>query len=114
MPKYLAIFTCAENSKKHLSWKQLSPAEQKERAEKGYLALEKWLEKYSPQIELDGGSLGDRTKVVDEGGIHEIPSKSGRFLVLRAENHEEAAKIFLNHPHFVFFPGDAVEILECV
>lgn len=113
MPKYLAIFTCAENSANHLAWKKMSPAEQSERMISGYLALDKWLEKYDDQIEFDGGSLGDRTKIVDPNGIHEVPSQKGRFLIITAESHEQAAQIFSNHPHFVFFPGDAVEILEC-
>jgi hypothetical protein len=34
------------------------------------------------------------------------------YVVVRAESHEAAAKLFLNHPHFSVFPGDAVEIME--
>ena len=31
-----------------------------------------------------------------------------------AESHEAAAKLFENHPHFTIFPGDSVEIMECL
>jgi hypothetical protein len=35
-------------------------------------------------------------------------------MVVLAESHEGAAKLFLNHPHFMIFPGDPVEIKECL
>ena len=28
--------------------------------------------------------------------------------------HEAAAKLFQSHPHFTIFPGDAVEVMECL
>ncbi len=31
-----------------------------------------------------------------------------------AESHEAAAKLFLSHPHFSIFPGDSIEIMECL
>jgi hypothetical protein len=31
--------------------------------------------------------------------------------VVRADSPEAAAKIFEKHPHFVIFPGDAVEVM---
>jgi hypothetical protein len=36
------------------------------------------------------------------------------YTVVRAESQEEAAKMFLGHPHFTIFPGDGVEIMECL
>ena len=36
------------------------------------------------------------------------------FSIVQAESHEAAAKLFLNHPHFTIFPGDGVEIMECL
>jgi hypothetical protein len=35
----------------------------------------------------------------------------GAFTVVRAESHEVAAKLFENHPHFVIFPGESVEVM---
>jgi hypothetical protein len=34
------------------------------------------------------------------------------FVVIKAESHEAAAKMFEKHPHFAIFPGDSVEIME--
>ena len=41
-------------------------------------------------------------------GLPALPS------VVRAETHEAAARMFENHPHFAIFPGDSVEIMECL
>ncbi len=36
------------------------------------------------------------------------------FTVVQAESHEAAARLFENHPHFMAFPGEAIEIMECL
>ena len=36
------------------------------------------------------------------------------YVVVRAESHDAAARMFENHPHFAIFPGDSVEIMECL
>jgi hypothetical protein len=35
-------------------------------------------------------------------------------IIVKAESHEVAAKMFQEHPHFTIFPGDGVEIMECM
>jgi hypothetical protein len=35
----------------------------------------------------------------------------GAFIVVRADSHEAAAKLFENHPHFTIFPGESVEVM---
>ena len=34
--------------------------------------------------------------------------------VVEAESQEAAANMFIGHPHFTIFPGDGVEIMECL
>jgi hypothetical protein len=36
------------------------------------------------------------------------------FIVVKAESHEAAARLFEGHPHFAIFPGDSVEVMECL
>ena len=31
-----------------------------------------------------------------------------------SESHEAAAELFANHPHFMIFPGQSVEVMECL
>lgn len=113
MKKFLAIFTCAENSKNHEEWKKLSQETQRERMQAGMAANEQWKARFKNQIIYEGSPLDEMTKLIDREGIHDLPSKMGYFLVVQANSHEEAARIFLEHPHFAIFPGDGVEVLEC-
>lgn len=112
MKTFLAIFTCAENSKNHHEWMKLDKESQKNLFQKGMAIQSQWLEKYKDQIVFDGGTLGENTKLVDKSGTHDIPSKMGHFYVVKANSLEEAANIFKDHPHFSIFPGDGIEILE--
>jgi hypothetical protein len=113
MNKFLVIFSCAENSEKHEAWKQLSISEQQERMARGMDAQSKWSTKYKDRILYEGSALGE-TKKVSESGISCISSKMGMFMVVTAQSHEEAAKLFLDHPHFTIFPGDAIEVVAIV
>jgi len=33
---------------------------------------------------------------------------------VQADSQVAAAKLFENHPHFTIFPGDSVEVMECL
>nr|BDT29701.1 YciI family protein [Bacteriovorax sp. HI3] len=112
MKTFLAIFTCAENSEAHEAWKKLGREEQKSRLDQGPELLAKWSAKYQAQVIYDGGHLGEVTKQVDNKGIRDIPSQMGTFLIVQAKSHEEAAEMFVEHPHFAVFPGNGVEIIE--
>ena len=91
---------------------KLTPQAQQEIAKKGTIALEDWARKYKERVVYDGGALDDKTKLVNKNGIRELPSQVGSFVVIRATSHQEAAEIFLDHPHFSFFPGDGIEVTE--
>ena len=36
------------------------------------------------------------------------------YTVVRAASHAAAAKLFEGHPHFTLFPGEGVEVMECL
>lgn len=114
MKNFLVIFTCAENSKNHQAWMKLDEKSQKDRLDQGMRAKEQWATKYKDQVTYAGAPLGSKTKKVDSNGIHDVPSLMGHFMVVKAESFEAAAQMFLEHPHFHLFPGDGVDILECV
>lgn len=110
--KFLVLFSCAENSLKHQEWMKLGPETQQDLLFKGAASQEEWTKKYASKVKAESGSLGNTTIGIDSNGIHEIPSKYGKFIIVEANSREEAATMFLDHPHFKFFPGDGVEILE--
>ena len=47
-------------------------------------------------------------------GITDIKNMTAGYTAVRAESHEDAAKLFVAHPHFAIFPGDSVEVMECL
>ncbi len=110
MKKYLAIFLGPPEAMD--KWQQMPEAERKAKEKEGMTAWMKWSEDHKKDI-VDGSPLG-KTKRVDKNGISDVRNEMGAWTVVEAESQEEAAKMFLNHPHFMIFPGDRIEVMECM
>ena len=107
---YLAVFLGSRTSPQWKAWEALSEADRKARGQQGMDAWHAWVDKHKDAIAAMGGPLG-KTKRVDTGGITDISNEMGAFTVVRAASHEDAAKMFENHPHFAIFPGERIEIM---
>ncbi|HUZ67181.1 MAG TPA: YciI family protein [Beijerinckiaceae bacterium] len=107
---YLAIFLGSKDNPRAAAWFALPEAERKASEQKGVAAWKAWMEKHQGALVAAGGPLG-KTKRVSNNGLKDISNQLGAFVVVRAESHEEAARLFENHPHFTIFPGEAVEIM---
>ncbi len=107
---YLAVFLGSRTSAQWKAWEALSEAERNAKGQQGMAAWHAWVEKHKGAIVAMGGPLG-KTKRIDAGGINDISNEMGAFTVVRAASHEDAAKMFENHPHFAIFPGERVEIM---
>ena len=107
---YLAVFLGSKTSPKRKAWDALPEAEQRAKERDGMAARKAWVEKQHAEIVYMGGPLG-KTKKVTQRGIGDTSNNIGAFMVIRAESHEAAAKLFENHPHFTIFPGEGVEIM---
>jgi hypothetical protein len=68
------------------------------------------MEKHHAAIVGTGGPLG-KTKQITERAIADVSNELGAFMVVRAESHEAAARLFEKHPHFTIFPGESVEVM---
>jgi hypothetical protein len=73
-------------------------------------AWKAWMGKHQAAIVAMGGPLG-KTKKVTQRGIDDTSNDMGAFMLVRADSHEAAAKLFEKHPHFTIFPGDSVEVM---
>ncbi len=113
MKQFLAIYTGSETSAGHQAWEKLDEKARSERERAGMQAWMAWMQKNANQVIVQGGPLGS-TKKVDSNGVSAITNAMVGYVVIQAESHEAAAKLFLGHPHFSIFPGDAVEIMECI
>ncbi len=78
---------------------------------KGMAAWGDWMARHAAEVVDTGGPLG-KTKKTSAGGVSDIRNAVTGYVVVRAESHEAAAKMFEGHPHFAIFPGDSVEIME--
>jgi hypothetical protein len=113
MKKFLAKFTGSATSAEKIKWDSESDAKRNEMANAGMMAWGKWVEEHKNSIVDFGAPLG-KTKRVGKDGISDIQNKDAAYVVVQAESHEAAAKMFIGHPHFTIFPGEAVEIMECL
>ena len=111
MRKFMAVFTGSPESMAR--WQALDEAERKRREAEGMKAWHQWGEKLGDTIVDDGAPLG-KTKRVTADGIADIRNNLAAYTVVQAESHEAAAQLFESHPHFSIFPGEGVEIMECL
>src|SRR5688500_3453454 len=113
MKKFMAIFT--GNPAHFEQWqKSHSDPAKKTAAEKaGMDAWMQWGHTHQKAVLDHGGPLG-KTKRVTKEGVKDIRNQMAGYTILEAESHEAAARLFLEHPHFTIFPGDGVEIMECL
>jgi hypothetical protein len=92
---------------------QLDQKQRKDREDSGLKAWMDWGAAHSVAIVDQGAPLG-KTKRASPQGIADIKNSMTGYVIVQAESHEAAARLFENHPHFMIFPGDSVEIMECL
>lgn len=111
MKKFMAIYTGTAASR--ASWDKLSPEERNHRQAEGMRAWREWGAANRSAIVDGGGPLG-KTKRASNQGIDDIRNNMAAYVIVQAESHEAAARLFEKHPHFSIFPGDGVEVMECL
>jgi hypothetical protein len=109
----MAVFTGSPTAFEGYAKRFTSEEQRKANDRKGMEAWMKWAEQHKGSIVDMGAPLG-RTKRVTQDGIADVRNNLGAYTVVQAESQEEAAKMFLKHPHFTIFPGEGVEIMECL
>jgi len=107
---YLAVFLGSKTSPRMTAWMALPEAERHAKEQEGIAAWKAWMEQHREAVSTMGGPLG-KTKKITERGIEDVSNALGAFMVVRADSHEAAVKLFENHPHFTIFPGESVEVM---
>ncbi len=108
---YLAVFTSDKTGPKWAAWRAMSEAEQQATAERGVAAVKAWEAAHRDVIVYAGGPLGPTKRIGDDGRIEDVVNLLTVFMVVRAESHEAAARLFEGHPHMDPFPCDGVEVM---
>jgi hypothetical protein len=109
MKSYLAVFTGSPDAMQN--WQKLPQAERDKKEQQGMSAWRKWSDDHKSSIVEMGGPLS-RTKRISKSGIADIRNNLGAFTIVKAKSQEDAAQLFVGHPHFTIFPGDGVEVME--
>lgn len=101
MAKFLAIYTGTPGAG--------GPPDQATIA-KGMQAWSDWMARHADHVVDMGGPLG-KTKKVSTAGIADTQNHLAGYVVVEADDHDAAARMFEGHPHFTIFPGDGVEVM---
>lgn len=113
MKKFLAIYIGTATAAEKAGWNAMDAQTRKAREQAGMDAWMQWGSRYAASIVDMGTPLG-KTKCASPQGISDTKNTMTGYVIVQAESHEDAAKMFENHPHFAVFPGDSVEIMECL
>jgi len=113
MKKFLAIYIATGDALKSAKWNELDKEKRAALEASGIQAWMEWAKANSTALVDYGGPLG-KTKSASTQGITDIQNSMAGYVIVQAESHEAAARLFENHPHFSIFPGDSVEIMECL
>jgi hypothetical protein len=113
MKRFMAVFTGTPNAFESYAKRFKTDEERRANERKGMEAWHQWVEEHKASICEMGAPLG-RTKRVTRDGIADTRNNLAAYTVVEAASQEEAARMFLDHPHFTIFPGDGVEIMECL
>src|ERR1700761_2010039 len=101
MTKFMAVFT----------GKPGTSMPDQDTIAKGMAAWGKWMNDHAKSLVDTGGPLGKTLKVSKKGVEHASNMLSG-YVIVEASSHEEAARMFENHPQFMIFPGEGVEVMQ--
>jgi hypothetical protein len=113
MKRFLAIYLGSSESTAFKQWNAMGEVERKERQRAGVEAWMRWGNEHERSI-VDAGTPLGKTKRVDASGVSDAKNAMTGYVIIEAESHEAAARLFANHPHFSIFPGQSVEIMPCL
>src|SRR5262249_34878495 len=112
MKTFLAVFLGSPVAMD--AWKSMPETERKEKERAGMQAWMKWMTDHKERIVSNGGAPLGKTKCVDQKGVSDVRNEKVSFTLVRRDSHEADDRMFENHPHFTIFPGERIEVMECV
>jgi hypothetical protein len=113
MKKFLGIYIGTAAALEKARWNELPEGKRKQLEARGMQAWADWGAAHAASIVEQGGPLG-KTKRTAADGVTDITNQMVGYIIVAAESHDAAARLFEGHPHFSIFPGDSVEVMECL
>jgi hypothetical protein len=62
---------------------------------------------------VDPGAPLFRKKRVTARGVEDFTDSKTGYAIVEAESHDDAARLFSDHPHIALTPENSIEVLEC-
>ena len=113
MKKFLAIYIGTPANLEKTGWSKMEEGKRKQLEASGIEAWGKWMAAHQAAVLDAGGPLG-KTKRIAAQGVADTKNSMTGYVVIQADTHEAAARMFEKHPHFTIFPGESVEVMECL
>jgi hypothetical protein len=110
---FVAIYLGSESGSMMKKWATFDRKTRQQKEAEAITAWHAWAKKNKKSIVEMGNPLG-ATLRADRKGIRKTSNAMTGFTIVKAKTHKSAAKLFSDHPHFTLFPGEAIEIMECL
>jgi len=105
MGKFLAIFNGAAD--------EVDKAELSEEKQTEFMsAWASWAQANAGAL-VDPGAPLNAKKLVTAQGVEDFTDAKTGYTIVEADSHDEAVRIFSEHPHLRLFPGNSIAVLEC-
>ena len=111
MKRFVAIYLGSATALAR--WKATDDRKRKEQEKAGMDGWMTWVKENEASI-VDLGSPLGKTKRINAKGISDTKNEITAYTIVQADSHGAAAELFANHPHFMIFPGQSVEVMECL
>ena len=106
MSKFVALYLCPVSVLE--GWMKTSEEVRKVEEEKMQKAWGEWMQKYGSMVTETSGA--GKTKHITKNGVEDIKNEVMLYSIVEAESHDEAAKIFVDHPHLTI-PEASIDVM---
>jgi len=113
MKNFLVVFLGSAEGESYQRWQALPETEREVQMTRGMQAWQGWMQKHAEHVVDPGGPLSKTLRILP-GGISPCSNALCGYMIVRANTQQDAAQLFVDHPHFTIFPGEAVEVMECL
>lgn len=107
MEKFLVIYLAPIAGLEE--WLKIDPSVRKTEEDKMKAAWDVWMEKNGAALIETAGA--GKTKLVTPEGITDTKNNIMLYSMVEAASHDEAAALFVDHPHFQI-PGGSIEVMK--
>jgi len=111
MPRFLAVYMMKPENV--VRFRAMPKADQDAVDAAGLPQWETW-EAANVASFPERGAMVGKTRRVSASGVADASNDICGYVVVEADDIDAAARIFENHPHFMTFPGDSVDIMPFV